>query len=97
MKDYLFKYTGRKSFFSEQFNEMIAPLKEKIYIESFLGSGAIFSNLKKEFELYIINDFSSEIISIWNAIKQFNYEEFFDFKKFIIDKFGDIKENKESY
>lgn len=49
------------------------PEKMNNYIEPFLGGGACFFSLKKEqYELAFVNDFSSELISLYKLIKEKN-------------------------
>ncbi|QOY35029.1 DNA adenine methylase [Anaerobacillus isosaccharinicus] len=49
------------------------PEKMNNYIEPFLGGGACFFSLKKEqYEQAFVNDFSSELISLYKLIKEKN-------------------------
>jgi len=93
----MMRYSGSKFNFVEKLNLIISQTNKKIFIEPFVGSGAVFINTPDIFDEYIINDFSQGIISIWKAIKDFNYTDFYNEKEFIFNKFGDIKTNKESY
>lgn len=90
-------YSGSKINFSEKFNEIIKNESRPVYIESFLGSGAIFCNLEKEFEEYRLNDKNEDIITVWEFIKKYNYGDLMNIFKEVKEKFGDIKTNKESY
>lgn len=64
----LFKYPGGKA--SEY--KYIAPLvpKHNIYIEPFLGGGAVY--WKAQADKYIVNDFSSEVMAIYKFTKEQN-------------------------
>lgn len=93
----MMRYSGSKYNFVEIINEIINKSNKKIFIEPFIGSGSVFINTIDKFDEYIINDVDSNIISIWNAIKEFNYKDWSDRKRYIFNKFGDIKNNKESY
>ena len=69
----------------------------KIYIEPFLGSGTVFINIPDVFDQYIVNDIDENVISIWKAILEYSYGDYRATDLIIKDKFGDIKESKESY
>gem|GEM_PF-1466603 len=91
------RYAGSKLHFIEKFNDITASLDQKIYVEPFFGSGAIFFNLDKEYDKYIINDINPHVI---NAVKSFRDGTYKFYKEILEDvnvKFGDIKTNKEAY
>jgi len=92
-----FQYRGSKHHLIEAFNDLMQQSNKKIYVEPFVGSGAIFINLADKFEHYIINDIDENIISMYNSVVNFNYKDFVDIKDFIFDKFGSIEVDKESY
>lgn len=92
-----FQYRGSKHHLVEIFNDLIQRSNKKIYVEPFVGSGAIFINLVDKFEHYIINDIDENIICMYNSVVNFNYKDFVNVKDFIFDKFGSIEVDKESY
>jgi len=79
------------------FNELINNANNGVYVEPFLGSGAVFINLPDKFDLYIINDIDKNIMNIWQSVLNFSYKDFVDVKNNIFEIFGDIKNNKDSY
>lgn len=79
------------------FNDLIQQSDKKIYVEPFIGSGAIFINVADKFDHYIINDLDENIISMYNSVVKFTYKDFVDAKDFLFDKFGDIEMDKDSY
>jgi DNA adenine methylase/adenine-specific DNA-methyltransferase len=91
-----FRYSGSKDRFASYFNELSKNLSEDLFIEPFLGSGAVFINTRF-FNKCIINDIDENIISIFNAVKYNSYSKFVEISKSIKEHFGDIKQNKESY
>jgi len=91
------RYQGSKDHFVPEFNKLYEKTNKNIFCELFLGSGAIFINCQDSFDEYILNDNNENIMSIWNAVIKFTYNDFMNVKKFIFDKFGDIKTNKEAY
>ena len=93
----LLKYAGNKEAFTPIINTEINRTTKSIYVEPFLGSGAIFNNLEKEFDKYIINDIDPAICKIFTTIKNSNHSDFIEFYDKVLLKFGDIKKSKESY
>lgn len=95
----LFRYSGNKENFCNTFNNIVANLPDYIvsYIEPFVGSGAIFLNLNRKFDSYIINDKDYNIVSMFNAVNFFSYEQYLKSIEYVKNKFGDIKESKEAY
>lgn len=93
----LIRYAGAKDKYLDSINKHIDKTTNTTYIEPFLGSGAVFLNLEKEFDEYIINDIDPNIIKIFNTVKNSTYEEFMLFHSKVIHKFGDIKNDKEAY
>lgn len=88
MANRFFTYAGNKVRFSTRFNTLSLGVDSSVYVEPFLGSGAIFVNLEDRFDEYIINDLNPYIMDIWRACEHFTYKELLDFRKFIFDKFG---------
>lgn len=69
----------------------------KIFIEPFVGSGAVFLNIKDKFDRYVINDINEYIMVIWKALELYEYDDYINARNKIFNKFGNIKENKQSY
>lgn len=91
------KYAGTKIKYVDLINKEIDKTKNKIYVEPFLGSGSVFLNLNKKFNKYILSDIDTNIITIFNSFKNGNYTLFKNCENTIFNKFGDIRNNKESY
>jgi DNA adenine methylase len=91
------RYQGSKMHFIKKFNEITHNLKKDRYVEPFIGSGAILFNLNKGYDEYVINDLNEYVISIYQYFKNSTYEDLQNISKEIQDKFGDIKESKDSY
>jgi len=92
------KYPGSKLRFVDLINKEISKIEEPLnfYIEPFLGSGATFLNLDRNFESYILSDFDRNIIKIWEI---FNYE-FLELRNFYekeVLKYGNPGREKETY
>lgn len=60
----LLRYSGSKLNFIDKINPIISESKAKHYYEPFIGSGAVFINLNKEFDSYHINDLDKNLIHI---------------------------------
>jgi DNA adenine methylase Dam len=93
----LFRYSGNKLPFIKEINKIINKTDKKIYIEPFIGSGAVLFNLNKKFDSYIVNDIDENIICIYNTFKKIEYVDYINELVFIEEKFGDIKTSKENY
>lgn len=93
----IIKYSGSKTKYLDTINSFINLSDKTIYCEPFIGSGVIFFNLEKQFEKYYINDLDSNLCLIFETVKKYSYSEFIEFYNNVINKFGDIKKNKESY
>jgi DNA adenine methylase len=91
------RYQGSKIHFVDKFNNLVKNINEDVYIEPFIGSGAIFFNLKKKFKKYIINDLNEHIISIYKSFRDIDYNDYLQALDFIEKEFGNIKECKECY
>lgn len=94
-----FGYSGSKLNYSNLINSKISIIStnKKVYIEPFVGSGAILFNLDKQFEHYIINDIDRNIIRMYKSFKGISYTDYENSLDYIKDKFGSIKTSKESY
>jgi len=84
-----FKYSGSKFKYTDKINSLILTDK-KIFIEPFIGSGAVLFNLKKEFNEYIINDKDRNIIRIYKTFKEIDFEFYKNELNFIKEKFGSL-------
>jgi len=91
------RYAGSKIHFIEKFNAITSALDKKTYVEPFFGSGAIFFNLTKEYEKYVINDVNPHVINSVKSFRDGTYSQYISIKEDVFNKFGDIKSNKESY
>lgn len=93
----LMKYAGAKNDFITIINEHINQSSKSIYVEPFLGSGAVFFNLEKHFDRYILNDLDTNVIRIFKSFKEGTYEELQQYISFVNTTYGDIKRSKESF
>lgn len=94
----LFRYAGAKDKYIDIISKHINRYKKgSIYIEPFLGSGAIFLNIEDKFDSYIINDLDSNIIRIFKSVKEGDYSDFLVFYEDVLSKFGDIKKDKNAF
>lgn len=91
MKYRFFRYSGSKFNYTEIVNEVINKSNKRIYVEPFIGSGAILFNLEKEFDEYIINDIDRNIINIYKAFKNITYKEYLKRSKFLEENYGIFK------
>lgn len=93
----LFNYTGTKIKYVELINEQLKRQNCEIYIEPFCGSAAVFFNLEREYEIYILNDVDTNVIRILKSFQDSTFEQL----QFLIDKikndFGDIKQREFYY
>jgi len=92
-----FSYSGSKEKYMNLLNPFIDKTNKKVYVEPFVGSGAILFNLTKKFDKYVINDIDRNIIRIFNTFKEINFNDYNNLLNKIINEFGCIKTNKESY
>lgn len=90
------KYQGAKYNFIDIINEYINQSSATTYVEPFVGSGAVFFNLEKEFDRYILNDLESHLIMIYESIRDSSYSDFKDMENICTIKY-DIKKNKNDY
>lgn len=91
-----FRYSGSKLKYATLINKHIKTSK-KIYVEPFIGSGALLFNLDTEFDKYIINDLDRNIVQIYKSFKEIDYGYYIKILENIKNDFGDIKNSKESY
>lgn len=91
------KYPGSKYDFIDKINEIINQSTADIYIEPFLGSGAVFFNLQKEFKQYYLNDIDRNLLRIYVSFRDGNYSDFKSFYDSNIKKYGNWGKEKESY
>lgn len=92
-----FKYAGNKAFLIANLNEKIGNEQYDVYMESFLGSGSLFYNLKNKFNQYILNDLDYNIVLMHRALQVYSYEDYMKIVSDVKTKFGDVKHNKNSF
>lgn len=93
-----FKYQGSKEHIISIVNNIgLINTDHKVYIEPFIGSGTIFINIPDMFDKYIINDIDDNIISMWNALEYYEYDDYVITLTEIFAKFGDIENDKQAY
>lgn len=68
------RYSGSKIKYVQQLNKLVNMSNATTYVEPFLGSGALFLNLKKKFDKYIVNDIDRNVIRIFKSLKEMDYE-----------------------
>ena len=71
-----FRYSGSKVKYTDIINSFINNTKQDVYIEPFIGSGAVLFNLRKKFKHYIINDLDENIIKIYKTFKEIDYKDY---------------------
>lgn len=84
-----FRYSGSKTRYSKLINSYI-DTKSNIYVEPFVGSGAILFNLDREFDQYIINDLDRNIIRIYKTFQKIDYSYYKEHVKNIFNRFGEF-------
>lgn len=92
----IYNYSGSKIKFVDTINTYINKSNATTYVEPFLGSGAVFLNLEKEFDRYILNDLDSNVVKIFNAFKNSYYSDIEYIKDLTTNKY-DIRNNKDDY
>jgi len=92
-----FNYSGTKLKYIDSINPYLNSSTADTYVEPFLGSGAIFFNLTKEFDNYILNDIDRNIVRIYKTFQNGEYSSYIAFIEMVSSTFGNIKESKESY
>ena len=96
MSNKIIRYSGSKIKYISQLNRLINHSDKKIYVEPFLGSGALFLNLSKKFDKFIINDIDRNIIRIFMTMKEIEFEDFHELYLLVLKNFGQIDE-KDGY
>lgn len=99
-----FRYAGCKQFLINKVNQLIKEHKPEynMYVEPFLGSGSILYNLET-FDSdnrnikYVGSDLDKAVMLMHNALAKYPYEEYLATLNFVMNNFGNIKENKEAY
>jgi len=92
----LFRYPGSKTTFLPTILPIINEVDGDLFVEPFLGSGAVLLNYQK-CENKIGNDLNSYIIRIWKSIIEVDWEYFKNFYDENIKRFGDWSNNKEIF
>jgi DNA adenine methylase len=94
MNTRFFRYSGSKFKYIKLVNNYINNTDKTTYVEPFVGSGAIFFNLEKKFNKYILNDIDPNIINIYKTFKKISYLDYINELNFVKNKFGEFKSNK---
>lgn len=94
-----FKYAGSKQHFVQKFIDLEKQIdiENSIFVEPFVGSGAIYCNNSLDYQSYIINDINEYVILVWKGFQNLDYEVFYNANKFCYNNFGDIKKDKKAY
>lgn len=93
-----FRYAGSKQYLISYINALLPENSEEYtYIEPFLGSGAIFYNLSKDFKHYQLSDMCEYIIALHSCFTRFNYSDYAYMLENIKETYGDIKIDKDAY
>lgn len=94
----LFRYSGSKLRYINEITCLIDNKhKYEQYVESCLGSGAMFLNVDDRFDKYVINDLDSNVIECFKSVKLCTYEDFANATRFVETTFGSIANSKKSY
>ena len=94
----LLKYAGSKRRFVDLINKEIAKTNCNIYIEPFLGSGAVFLNLEKQYERKILSDLDRNLIRIWQSFFELNsFEQLEKIYQIWQSDYGNWGRNKQLY
>jgi site-specific DNA-adenine methylase len=95
LKAQLFSYMGSKQKHIKIINKFIHASSKEVYVEPFLGSGAVLLNLEREFKEYHIAEKYKSILNIFKwIIREKNYFE--KFEKFYLKNYN-IKNYDEFY
>ena len=86
-------YSGTKIKYRDKINPIINASTKNIYVEPFVGSGAILFGLEKEFDEYIINDIDPNIIRMYKSFKECTYNDYKD----IVSQIGPLANDKDRY
>jgi len=95
-----FNYSGTKIKYVKQLNSYINRTSKSVYIEPFVGSGAVFFNLERQFDEYILNDIDANIIRMYKTFKEIDYDYYLEVRGDITKTFGTFKKHdsaKENY
>ena len=90
IKTRFFRYSGTKHDYTEIVNPLINKSDKNIYVEPFIGSGAILFNLEKDFDLYVVNDIDRNITNIYKTFKEIDYKKFKEIFDTAIKKFTTV-------
>jgi DNA adenine methylase len=92
------KYNGSKIRFLSQINNLISECDNcNIYIEPFVGSGAVLFNLERNFDIKIINDINADLLKIYNSFINGTFEELENFYNENQKIYGNWGKDKEVY
>lgn len=94
------RYVGSKRKFVNIINNELLKINEpSVYIEPFLGSGAVFLNLPENFNnsKKVLVEINENLCKIWLALKNANFSDFEKFWNENESRFGKWGSNKESF
>jgi len=84
----IFNYMGNKQRHLSELNMYVNNSNKNIYVEPFLGSGALFLNLCKDFDNYFLSEKDPNLYNLWNClIYNTKPKEFSEYYKEISFKF----------
>jgi len=89
-----FNYSGTKIKYTDIINSYINKSNKKIYVEPFVGSGAVFFNLQKTFDQYVLNDIDANILKMYKTFKEIDYSYYIEQTTLITNEFGEFKSHK---
>lgn len=99
MTNKLIQYAGNKQFLVHTVNKLIQEYLPdyKVYVEPFLGSGAIFYNLENFDRTYILCDIDKHIIGMHSALLKYSYSDYMYCINNVLEHYGNIKTDKQAY
>lgn len=94
-----FRYAGSKRHAINIVNEILRDIDttNSVYVEPFLGSGTIYYNIDKQFNLGLLNDKNSYIMQLHSCFLKYSYEDYAKLLQNVQQDYGNIKVDKEAY
>jgi len=91
----MMRYAGSKVAHASAILQRI-PVSAPIFVEPFLGSGAIFCNIADRYDRYVLNDLNSHIMSVWAFIKESTFADLLNVQNEMQSRYG-MYTNKSAY